>query len=196
MTETGWYWPRPLEGVLFDYARYAGGAADFEGVEALRRDTFAHRQWLMNRTPGDPWIVPLMNLRCVYMSMTAPRETDVYMTPETLILNQRALDVLGGLAGPGVTFQPVDTTDGRRLFWTDAPIVPEALDTDLSRLSVMKGEIRSIDQPVLRKTAIPEGLGFLSLLASRSMPAISTAVVQAMRNADLFGIDIRAIELS
>lgn len=37
-----------------------------------------------------------MTLRCVDISKTAPRKTDIYMTPEMLIFNQRALDVLGG----------------------------------------------------------------------------------------------------
>lgn len=85
-----------MKGSFFDYACYAGGAADFEGEEALRRDAFAYWQWFMNRKPGDPWIVPLMTLRCVDISKTAPRKTDIYMTPEMLIFNQRALDVLGG----------------------------------------------------------------------------------------------------
>lgn len=189
-----WYWPHSLERRLFDIALYVGGAGAFEGDEAVRRDSYTHRLHVRLRQPGEPWITPLMELKCVDMRKTAPRPTDLFIVTGALLLSARAHEVLAPLGGAGVRFEPVELTNGETLYWVLAPVVPEALDHARSRLTKMGAKVTHIAQPVVHAEKMPEGAGFVSFDAIYALTAVSGRVAAAIGEADLFGVDLQAIE--
>jgi len=188
-----WYWPRPLEKLLFDYALYVGGAKDYDGDEALRRNEYEHGTWFRSWRKNDPWIPPLMELKCVNSRKSAPRPTDLFLIPRGLLLSERAREVLAPLAGTGVDFLPVEVVERPQLWWATGPVVPEALDLEISRVTIMFSELTSITQPVLFRDKTLEA-GFVSLDAIRASPVLSAKIAEAIKEADLYGLDLRPVE--
>lgn len=188
-----WYWPRPLEEVLFDYALYVGGDKDYDGDEALRRNEYEHGTWIKNRGAEAPWITPLMELKCVNTRKSAPRPTDLFLITRGLLLSERAREVLAPLAGPGVDFLPVEVVNGPQLWWAMGPVVPEALDLETSRVTIMFDKLTSITQPVLFRDKMPKA-GFVSLDPIRASPVLSAKIADAIKEADLYGLDLRPVE--
>ncbi|MDF1670820.1 MAG: hypothetical protein P1U83_14515 [Roseovarius sp.] len=190
---TNWYWPRLPERKVYDYACYVGGADDHTGDEALRRSSYAHGTWIMNRTPETPWIAPLMDLGCVRKGKTSPRPTDLFLITAGLLLSERAREVLAPLAGPMVGFLPVEVVNGPQLWWAMGPVVPQALDLETSRVTIMFDKLTSITQPVLFRDKMPEA-GFVSLNPRHASPVLSAKIADAIKEADLYGLDLRPVE--
>ncbi|MDF1670815.1 MAG: hypothetical protein P1U83_14490 [Roseovarius sp.] len=194
-----WFQPRMAERKVYYFyeyvAQYISTCVGFEGVEALRRSAYDHRQYVKTREPGEAWIKPVMKAINVSRTKVPDRPSDLCKTPPSLVVSAKARDVLEPIAGTRTEFLPVEVEDGPDIYWISAPIFAEAFNRELSKVSGLDGVITSIDRPVLNGAEIPENQGFLTLDRNAFMPVFSSQIAAAIREHDLYGISMRQIEV-
>lgn len=194
-----WFQPRMLERKIYYFYDYSTSYKEtnfgLEGVEALRRSRFDHRQYVMTRKAGDAWIKPVMKATSISRTKTPDRPSDLCMTAPSLVVSERAKDILEPLSGSGTEFLAVEVEDGPDIYWVFAPMVPEALCKEKSNISEIRGVITTINHPVLNRSAIPSDQSFLALDHNYFMPVFSSRIAAAIREHDLYGIGMRQIDV-
>lgn len=194
-----WFQPRMAERKVYYFYEYVSSdvstCVGFEGVEALRRSGYDHRQYVKKRKPGEAWIKPVMKAISVRRTKVPDRPSDLCMTPPSLVVSAKARQVLEPIAGTCTEFLPVEVEDAPDIYWISAPICAEAFNRELSKVSGMDGVITSINRPVLNGAAIPKDQGFLALDRNYFMPVFSSQIAAAIREHDLYGIAMRQVDV-
>lgn len=72
--------------------------------------------------------------------------------------------------------------------------MPAALDLGASRVFFFQDKLDTVQQPVVRTEHVPPDTGLFAFDSFRSLPVLSAAIVTAMKEADLFGIDTQPVE--
>lgn len=194
-----WFQPRMLERkayYFYDYLKsYKKDCVGLEGVEALRRSRYDHRQYVMARMASEAWIKPVMEAISVRRSKLPDRPSDLCMTTPSLVVSEKARDILEPLAGTDTEFLPVEVEGGPDIYWISAPLVPGAFNRELSNVSGLDGRVDSINRPVLNVSGIPANQNFLALDRNYFMPVFSRQIAAAIQEHGLYGIGMRKIDV-
>ncbi len=172
---------------------------EIPGVEVLRRSGAHFLNYYRSRTRPEakfgvkqaPWITPVLK-RISNSGADEPglRETQLDVLGTTVLASQEASAALCHLMPEDAELLPVEVENARDCVWIRPPLIPEALNAELSSASPP----RVIERPVLNKSALKD-VHILSFAERYLMPAVSEEFVQVVEKNGFYGLTFREIDV-